>query len=119
MEKRTFSELKKLVFEGISYVQLSAGRFPSEHKTSLEREFEEMLDMLDAMFTRVRRERAKTCLSLAIKEVEQAFLLYKLAKVDEGRKLLDSAEWHISDAFSGREITPTFVVDAEGRAKKL
>lgn len=117
-DKIPLRELTAEVRDFFSYLIVYTPDFPAEDDTSVEKEFRRLLDGLREIHDRVADIPKKRWIGLAIQEVKEAEAAYLSGDERTGNTLLHSAEEHFKNYLEGKRATTTFVVDADGQAKK-
>jgi hypothetical protein len=102
-----------------SYILLGAPDFPAEDETDVDKEIARLLEQLAGLREHIQDVERRDWIDLAMGEVKQARRLFQAGDESVGKRELTAAEEHFKSWVARTRAEPAFVVDPDGKARKL
>lgn len=103
--------------EILTYIFFYAPNFPKQDKTSLEENFQELIDHVVALMDKAENNSAKQWLQICLEEIRISLNLFQSGDVDSAKSTIESATDHFQDYLKGRKVKAKFSVSPNGTAQ--
>jgi hypothetical protein len=103
----------------LSYVLLYAPDFPREDETTVEHEFDKLVEQVHTLWKEVQDVERRGWLDLLGRELVEAKAAFVEGDTKKGACLIQSAEERLASWHSRKRVRSTFIVGPDGDTKKV